>query len=63
MKNGKEIDFETATFKVNERASLTGTDPIRTLTYNMKDNGLSLVYVNLSEVIAITRDTRKEETE
>lgn len=59
MKNGQQIDFETATLKVNDKAKTTGT--IKTLEYNMKDKGMSLAYVNLDEIIAITRDTRKDE--
>lgn len=57
MKNTKEIDFETQTFKPNLNAAgkITGAE------YNKKDNGVSLMYVDWNEVIAVTRDTRKDE--
>lgn len=59
MKNAKEIDFETQVFKptFNAAGKITGAE------YNKKDNGVSLMYVDWTEVIAVTRDTRKEDTE
>lgn len=55
MRNGKEVDFESASFKpVIKDGKLTGAE------YFKKDNGMSLLFADWSEVIAVTRDTRKD---
>lgn len=57
LRNGKEVDFETATFKptLGPDNKLVGAE------YTKKDKGMSLMFADWSEVVAITRDTRKDE--
>lgn len=64
LENGKEIDFESATLKINNnvpKGTIDASSTIKSLEYNMKDNGMSLLFVKLDTIVAITRDTRKED--
>lgn len=58
MRNTKEVDFETAVFK-----PVIKDGKIVSAEYFRKDNGMSLMYVDWSEVIAVTRDSRKDTDE
>lgn len=58
MQNGKEIDFESQSFKLTLDPK---TRKITDMEYNKKDKGMSLMYVDYNEVVGITRDTRKED--
>lgn len=58
MRNGKEIDFESAIFKpLLDQA----TGRILGAEFFKKDNGVSLLYADWTEVLAVTKDTRKDE--
>lgn len=61
LRNGKEFDFETASI-TNIQTKLDGAG-LRVTGFDApkKDNGLSLMFVDYSEIIAITRDTRKDD--
>jgi DNA-binding transcriptional regulator WhiA len=56
LRNGREVDFDTASIKVTTNAT---NDTITKLEYFKKDNGMSLLFVDPREIVAITRDTTK----
>lgn len=56
LRNGREVDFDTANIKVTVDA-ITGK--VTKLDWFKKDNGMSLLYVDPTEIAAITRDTSK----
>lgn len=58
FKNGREVDFESSSIEF-ESSQVTGL-AIK-LKVAKKDKGMSLIYANLSEITAITRDTRVED--
>lgn len=60
LKNGREADFDTASFKVRTSKDANGNPRITELEYFKKDNGVSLLFVDYSEIAAITRDTTKD---
>lgn len=56
MRNGKAIDFESSSVKLEK-------DDEGIVTYihaAARDNGMTLLYVKVSEIDAIVRDTSKE---
>lgn len=56
MRNTKEIDFESAVFKPTIKdGKLVGAE------FYKKDRGVSLLFADWTEVIAVTRDSRKDE--
>ena len=60
LRNGREFDFETASLAPGD-IKLTKDGKILSINAGKKDNGISLMYVDCAEVIAITRDTRKDD--
>lgn len=63
FRNGKTLDFETANCKITstKHDKTTGTNIITDMEWFKKDNGLSLLFVDYSEIICVIRDTKKQE--
>lgn len=56
LKNGREADFDSSAFKL-----IVKDGKITSAEWARKDKGMSLLYADWSEVVAVTRDTSREE--
>lgn len=59
LKDGRIVDFESSSFKISTKEG-TANNPhgaITSLEWNKADKGVSLLYINPTEIAAITRDT------
>lgn len=59
LRNGKEFDFECSQF--SEQHFKVSNNKLTELKPMKKDNGLSLMFIDPTEVVAIVRDTRKDD--
>lgn len=63
LRSGKIVDFETNKLVIRQTTTKDGRDIVSELDYFRKDNGLSLMFVDKSEIAAIVRDTTKPYSE
>lgn len=61
LRNGRELDFESATVKLQTNTDESGKHYISDADIARKDNGLSLIFCDWTEVVALTRDTRRDD--
>lgn len=57
--SGRIVEFDTNKLVVRTGTDKQGRDVVTELEYFRKDNGLSLMFVDKSEIAAIVRDTTK----
>lgn len=61
LRNGKELDFESAQVKFTPQVDESGKHYIADAEWARKDHGLSLIFCDWTEVVAMTRDTRRDD--
>lgn len=59
LRSGRVVDFETNKLVIRVAEDKNGRNVVSELEYFRKDNGLSLMFVDKSEIAAIVRDTTK----
>lgn len=59
LRSGRVVDFETNKLVIRSDTDKQGRNVVTELEYFRKDNGLSLMFVDKSEIAAIVRDTTK----
>lgn len=62
MRNGRMVEFESASVKLTTKHDKsTGRHIVTDMEYFKKDGGISLIFADYAEIESITRDTTRND--